>query len=113
ACRLKRPELTGTGRLVSTATSASTRVGSTDWSTCLLPSPAVRCSLLQSRCGLVAARFSQLHDAAAILAGLLIPRSQVRSLPGPFTGSCIWASYVRQDPPRLWPSSASAYLRGA
>ncbi len=47
------------------------------------PHPASCCSSLQPRSVLVAASFSLLQLVAATQPGLLIPRSQVRSLPGP------------------------------
>jgi hypothetical protein len=47
------------------------------------PLPASRCSSLQPSSGPLAACFSLLQLVAANTSGLLIPRSQVRSLPGP------------------------------
>jgi hypothetical protein len=58
-------------------------IASTAESTDLSPLPAFSCNLLQSRTAAVAARFSLLPPAAGVPPGLLIPRSQVRSLPGP------------------------------
>ena len=64
--------------------SAKTTNGSTNESTGLSPQAASRCWLLQRHIAIVAATFSSPQFAAAVRAGLLIPRSQVRSLPGPF-----------------------------
>src|SRR6266545_4760605 len=50
----------------------------------LSPKAAFCCSLLQPRVPRFAARFSLAQFVSASRAGLLIPRSQVRSLPGPF-----------------------------
>ena len=55
---------------------------STDWSTGPSPQHAIRCSSSLQRTRLVAVNFSSLPLAAAVPPGLLIPRSQVRSLPG-------------------------------
>jgi hypothetical protein len=58
-------------------------VRSTNWSTALSPQPTVRCTSVQRCVVLLAGTFSLLPSAAGGLSRLLIPRSQVRSLPGP------------------------------
>jgi hypothetical protein len=58
-------------------------VASTSGSTGLSPLTALTRSLLQHRSVTVAASFSYSPHAATIPHGLLIPRSQVRSLSGP------------------------------
>jgi len=55
---------------------------STNESTGLFPRRAVSCCSLQPHIVVVAATFSSLQLAASVPSGLLIPRSQVRSLPG-------------------------------
>src|SRR5438874_5975051 len=64
--------------LAASATSVRTDVG-----TGLSPSPTSCCSSLRTQFRLVAARFHPSQFVAACSAGLLIPRSQVRFLPGP------------------------------
>jgi len=54
----------------------------------LSPHAAFCCISLQPQSAGFAARFSLAHFAACCLAGLLIPRSQVRVLPGPFDFTC-------------------------
>jgi hypothetical protein len=67
------------------ALSRRTTDGSTNGSTDLSPRPAVRCISLQRGLALVAGGFSCQQSVAAVPQGLLIPRSQVRILPGPFS----------------------------
>jgi hypothetical protein len=56
---------------------------STNESTGLSPKRATACSSFQRQFNLVAATFSSPQLAAEVPPGLLIPRSQVRDLPGP------------------------------
>ena len=63
--------------------SRRTTDASTNGSTDLSPRPAAPCSSLQLRLAVVAGSFSREPSVAGVPRGLLIPRSQVRSLPGP------------------------------
>ncbi len=56
---------------------------STERSTDRAPCTAFRCTSVQDRFGGVAGTFSLAHAPAAVFSRLLIPRSQVRCLPGP------------------------------
>jgi hypothetical protein len=77
-------------RLAPDLLSEETASVRTDARTGLSPQGAFRCSLLQRRIASFAARFRLLQLVAASRAGLLIPRSQVRSLPGPSRTACKW-----------------------
>jgi hypothetical protein len=69
-------------------------VRSTNWSTALSPQPTIRCTSVQRCVVLLAGTFSLLPSATGGLSRLLIPRSQVRSLPGP----CRYAQLERGFP---------------
>jgi hypothetical protein len=71
----------GSGRTHSLTSRAT--IGSTSESTGPSRFPAVRCSSPQPRSSRFTATFPLLPFAAPSLDGLLIPRSEVRSLPGP------------------------------
>jgi putative transposase len=81
--------LDGRQRLAPDLLSGETASVRTDVRTGLSPQGALRCSLLQRRIVSFAARFRLLQLVAASRAGLLIPWSQVRSLPGPSERACI------------------------
>jgi hypothetical protein len=86
----------------------------TDARTDSSPNGSVRCNLSLSGIGSVAARFGRPRSAAACSAGLLIPRSQVRVLPGPldfrqqgFLSSCVvYLGTVRKRARKIGFSSA-------
>src|SRR6476646_11909416 len=70
---------------------------STDRSTGSSPQPAIPFSLSQQRIPPITATFRWLPLLAGVPAGLLIPRSQVRSLPGPLRNPCKQAIHLSRN----------------